>query len=154
MKITNKHGLPDAVYSALSKSNYNPGSSDYSVTTILKPPRIVQLERRHWDELEEDVIDRVWSLFGSAAHNILEGHGCEEAVTEKRLYANILDRKVGGQIDHYLDQCITDYKVTSVWTLIYGSRYKEWEEQQNIYAYIFAENGYKVDKLQIVANVS
>ena len=89
MKITNKSSLPEAVYKALSHSNYNSGSSDYSVTTLLRPPRMVQLERRHWDELEEDVLDRVWSLFGSAAHTILEQHGCDESLTEERLYIEV-----------------------------------------------------------------
>lgn len=151
MKITNNYNLPEAVYQTLSQSSYNPGESDYSATTLLKPPRMVQLERRYWDELTEDVMDRVWSLFGQAAHSILEAHATDDALSEERLYADVLGRKVGGQVDNYHNKVITDYKVTSAWTLVYGSRIKEWEEQLNIYAYLFGQNGYDVESLQIVA---
>lgn len=151
MKITNKHALPEAVYNLIAKDNYDAGKSDYSVTTLLSPPRLVHLQRRHWEELEEDAIDRVWSLFGHTAHSLLEQHGAEGALSEERLYVDILGRKIGGQVDNYHDGVITDYKVTSSWTLVYGSRLHEWEAQLNMYAHIFRENGHKVDKLQIVA---
>ena len=112
---------------------------------------MVQLKRRHADELTEDVMDNCWSIFGRAAHSILEAHSPEEALSEERLYVDCLDRKIGGQVDNYHAGTITDYKVTSAWTLVYGSRVKEWEEQLNLYAYIFRQNGYTVDRLQIIA---
>jgi len=149
MKITNKHNLPDAVFNFLSKNNYTPGDNDYSATTLLRPPQMVQLERRHWEELEEDAIDKVWSVFGSAVHNLLEHHADDEASIEERMYVNILGKRIGGQLDHYSDGVITDYKVTSTYTLSNASRMKEWEEQQNIYAYLMKESGLPVEKIQV-----
>jgi hypothetical protein len=151
MRITNKANLPDAVFNFISKNNYTPGKNDYSVTTLLRPPQMVQLERRHWEAIEEDASDRVWSVFGHAVHALLETHASDDAEAEQRLYVDVLGRTIGGQVDHYHDGTITDYKVTSAWTLVYGSRLHEWEEQLNIYAHIFRANGKPVDKLQICA---
>jgi hypothetical protein len=152
MKLTNRHNLPESVYNLLSKDRYVGGNNtDYSVTTLLQPPRITQLKRRHWDKLEEDVMDNVWSLFGSVAHSLLEEHGSDNALSEERVYANILDRNISGQVDSYHLDIITDYKVTSAWTLVYKSRLKEWEEQLNMYAYLFKYNGHTVKELRICA---
>lgn len=152
MHYTNKHGLPEEVYKVLSKERYVKGEgTDYSITTLKTPPRIVQLERRYWDELEEDCIDNLWSMFGNMAHNLLEEHGSDDAVTEQRLYTTIQDRVISGQLDHYKDGVITDYKVTSAWTLVYGSRIREWEEQLNSYAYLCTVNSLPVRKIRIVA---
>lgn len=151
MKFTNKHNLPKEVFDVLSKDNYVAGSTDFSATTLLKTPRQVQLQRRHSTEITEDVIDRVWSLLGQAAHSILEKHGSDTSMTEERLYAEVFGRRISGQVDHYHNCCITDYKVTSVYTIIYGSRIHEWTEQLNIYGWLFRTNNIEVDKLQIVA---
>lgn len=150
MNITNKHGLPDDVFAALSHSTYVAGDGDYSATTLLKPPRIVTLERRHGDETEHDVMDRVWSLFGQAAHTVLETHGSDDAITEQRLYMDVCGKKIGGQVDHYKDGIITDYKITTVWGIIHDTKNTEWEQQLNIYARLFKENGYPVRGIRIV----
>jgi len=151
MKFTNKHNLPVEVFDVLSKDNYTAGNTDFSATTLLKTPRQVQLQRRHNDEMTEDVIDRVWSLLGQAAHSVLEKHGSDTSLTEERLYAEVFGRRISGQVDHYHAGCITDYKVTSVYTIIYGSRIHEWTEQLNIYGWLFRQNKFDVNKLQIVA---
>jgi hypothetical protein len=44
---------------------------------------------------------------------------------------------------------IQDYKVTSVWSVIYGK--KEWEEQLNIYCWLLRKKGYEVEALRIIA---
>lgn len=151
MRFTNKHNLPQEVFDVLSQDNYVAGQTDFSATTLLKTPQQVQLQRRHSAEITEDVIDRVWSLLGQAAHSILEKHGSDTSMTEERLYSEVFGRRISGQVDHYHAGCITDYKVTSVYTIIYGSRIPEWTEQLNIYGWLFRTNALKVNKLQIVA---
>lgn len=152
MKYTNKHNLPEEVFNLLSKDRYQGGGkTDYSVTTLKNPPRIVQLQRRHKDEIEVDVIDNLWSMFGSMAHAMLEEQGSDESLSEERLYLEIENRIISGQVDNYKDGIITDYKVTSAWTLVYGSRVKDWEEQLNSYAYLFENEGHKVKELRIIA---
>lgn len=153
MIITNKHNLPEAVYKVLSKDRYDGGSkpSSYSVTSILNPPRIVHLSKRHSSKLEEDAIDRVWSLFGQIAHSLLEEHAADESLSEQRLYLKILDRDISGQVDSYHDGIISDYKVTSAWGFVHGTLIQKWEEQLNMYAYLCIKNNMPVRSLQIVA---
>lgn len=151
LRYTNNFNLPEAVYLALTRDTYNKGNAHYSVTEILNPPQLVQLKRRYLEELEEDVMNNVWSLLGKAAHHILEQHAPEDSLSEERLSVTVCDRILSGQTDNYHNKIITDYKITSAWTLVYGSRLKEWEEQLNTYAYIFGEHGYEVTGLQIVA---
>lgn len=155
MRFTNQHGLPEAMFRALSKNRYSGADveHDYSATTLLKPPQIVMLERRHADEIEEDVIDRLWSMFGSIGHTLLEEHCPENEMGEVRLFAEIHGRKISGQFDGYhpLTKALHDYKVTSAWTLVYESRTGEWAEQLNILAYLLRENGHPVESASIVA---
>lgn len=151
MKYTNNYNLPEAVFNALKRDTYDKGKANYSITEILNPPQLVQLRRRYYDELEEDVMDNVWSILGRAAHHILENHAGEDTIAESRLYTTVKDRIIGGQVDNYHDKVITDYKITSAYTLVYGSRINEWEEQLNGYAYLFRQHDFEVERLQIVA---
>lgn len=133
MRYTNVYNLPQPVADAISRDTYIRGDNNYSVTELIEAPRIVQLKRRHWDELEEDVIDNVWSIFGSAVHNIMEAHASDEHFVEQRYYVERHGRKVGGMIDAYNSGTITDYKVTSAWSIIYGSKKDHWTQQLNCY---------------------
>lgn len=151
MKLTNKYNLPKAVFDVLAKDDYSSGGADFSVTTLLKSPREVQLTRIFNDKLEADVSDRVWSLLGQAAHTVLEKHACENSMTEERMFMTICDRTISGQLDHYHDGCVTDYKVTSVWSIIRGSKIDDWTKQLNSYAYLFTQNNLSIDRLQVVA---
>lgn len=95
-------------------------------------------------------MDRVWSVFGQAAHTVLESHGSDDSITEQRLYMDVCGKKIGGQVDHYKDGIITDYKITTVWGIIHDTKAKEWEEQLNIYSRLFTSNGYPVRGIRIV----
>ena len=150
MRITNNMNLPEAVYNVLARDNYVKGESDYSVTGLLKSPRQLQLEQRFTDDLVEDASDRVWSLLGSAAHNVLEQHASIETIAEERLMIKICDRILSGQVDNYHGGVITDYKVTSTYTVINNSKVDDWTFQLNTYAKIFRDNNYEVKELQIV----
>lgn len=59
MKLTNKFNLPQTFVNILSKPTYTKGRAHLSVTEIINSPRIVQLKNIHYDELEEDVADKV-----------------------------------------------------------------------------------------------
>lgn len=135
----------------MSYDNYKKGKSDFSVTELIKPPRITQLEKRYNDDIEVDCSDRLWSVFGSAVHNIFDKHSNDESKTEERFFVDILKKKVGGQVDHFENNIISDYKVTSAYSILYGSKIAEWETQLNCYAYILTENGHTISELQIIA---
>ena len=54
MKITNNHNLPESVLNALHRPTYSKGNAHISCTELLNSPRIVQLKRKHWDDVEQD----------------------------------------------------------------------------------------------------
>jgi hypothetical protein len=139
--MTNRHNLPEEVVRALSKNRYSGDAedssvqTDYSATTLLAPTQQTILKRRYPACNEEDVIDRFFSLFGQIAHTLMEEHGSDDALTEKRFYTQVLGKVISGAIDNYKDQIISDYKSTSVYK-IQKKSYEDWERQLNIYAFL------------------
>lgn len=156
MKITNKFNLPEAYVQAVTKDFYDRGDIpfDYSVTELIQPPRIVQLKRRHDDELEEDVSDMNWKLLGNVAHEILRQNEQSHEITEQRLYMTILERVVSGMSDNYNAHraVISDYKITSVWKYLHGD-VSEWEQQLNMLAHLRRLDGYQVNGIEIIASL-
>jgi hypothetical protein len=155
MKITNNHNLPEPVYKALSKDSYSMGDAEISVTTMIDSPRINILRKKHWDELTEDVSDKVWSVLGTAVHNIFEAEESDDYILEERLHVTFKDWKVSGAIDVQKINpdgtvSIADYKCTSVWSVIYGK--EEWVDQLNCYAWLVRTvKKLRVADLQIIA---
>jgi hypothetical protein len=150
MRLTNKFNLPESIVNAIKNDPYNPGPCDLSVTRLISPPRKVVLEKQHYNEIEEDVSDRIWALFGQAVHTVLE-RADRNAETETRLSIERQDWVISGQFDQYdpVTGILRDYKVTSCYAVKNGHR-KEWEQQMNILATILREHGYTVNALQIV----
>lgn len=149
MKLTNNLNLPQALYDAVKNDGYSSGDADFSVTTLLKPPRAVALQKKHWDEIEEDASDRIWSLLGQVVHGILE-RANRNGESERRLNATFGGIKVSGGMDLYNDGLLQDYKFVTVYKFQNNKVPVEYEEQLNCYAEILRENGFPVHKLQIV----
>ena len=147
MKLTNKHGLPQALYSALSNDLYVK-HGHISVTGLIQPPRIRQLTQRYADQIEEDAADGIWRLLGSAVHDILQ-RAETDGIQEQRLSMDVLGWKVTGQADLMEGGVLSDYKVTSVWAAIGGVK-PEWEAQLNCYAALMIDHGITVQDAQIV----
>lgn len=151
MRITNKYGLPIEIAKALSTSWYSGDPKKVSVTRLIDAPRMFYLMVRHWDDIEEDVTDRVWTLFGSAIHAVLEKTQLADYLREERMSFTKNGVTVSGAFDVYGNGTISDYKVTSVWNIIYGSSMDKWEKQLNLYAYLLRQNGFAPEKAQIIA---
>ena len=155
MKLTNNFSLPDTIVNVIKRPQYDKGDSQISATEILNSPRIVQLKRKHWDELSEDASDMVWSLFGSAVHNVLQHGKDDHHIVEQRVFVEFEGWKISGAIDLqevYEDgTVISDYKVTSAWTVM--NEKADWHNQLNLYAWLLRMKGKTVKALQIVAIV-
>lgn len=151
MKLTNLFNLPDPIYQAVKNDPYHAGNSDYSITGLLKPPRIAQLQRVHDDDIVEDCSDRIFSLIGQAVHGILE-RAERVGLAEHRYYATVAGKRISGGTDRIvlLDKLLQDYKVTTLWKLK-KEDYSEWEAQQNAYRYLLHVNGIEIETLEIVA---
>lgn len=152
MKITNENNIPLPIYRAICQNWY--GGKGYkhfcSITSLLKGTKQFVLESRHSDEIETEASEQVWQLLGSAMHAVLEKAEAENTLVEERLETEIDGKIVSGGIDHYENGTITDFKFTSIYTWIFGSRIKEWTKQLNAYAYLYKKAGFPVHKLQII----
>jgi hypothetical protein len=138
MKLTNKFNLPETFVNVIKRPTYSKGSSEISVTEILSPPQLVLLRRQHQEDIEQDAADMVWSLFGSAVHNILEHGKDDNHIVEQRLFTTFEGWSISGAIDlqKIIDGkiLIADYKVTSAWAV--QQEKQEWINQLNLYAWL------------------
>lgn len=156
MKITNKYNLPETIVNVLHRPTYSKGKANLSVTELINSPRIVSLKQKHWDEIEQDASEMVWSLFGSAVHSVLEHGRAENHVIEQRLTTEFEGWSLSGAID--LQEVtpegvvISDYKVTSAWAVM--NEKKDWVYQLNLYAWLVERvKQVNVKTIQIVAIV-
>ncbi len=90
MRLTNLLSLPQPIVDAVANDDYSRGNADISVTSLISPPRQVALLGQHYDELTEDVSDRIYSLFGKAIHKIIESGGLD-AIKLVTLVRRLLD---------------------------------------------------------------
>lgn len=158
-KITNKLNLPKQLVDLVS-SDYQPKEHQYSCTTILKPTRQVILERRHNNEIEQDVSEMVWCIFGILAHSVIEnsqedvGQFKEEKLkVDLGKYCKELEGYyLSGRSDmiDLLDKCITDWKTASCWKVIYKD-FEDWRKEMLIYAWAVKDMGFEIDKAQAIA---
>lgn len=154
MKITNNNNLPEPLVAACSVDFYSKGDSDFSTTGLLRPARIVALENLHQDELQEDVMDRIYRLTGQTKHVVLERAALSnpDYLVERRFFSKIhhADQtfNISGQLDLYDPKTKTlyDWKETSVWKEILGDK-DDWIAQGNINAWILADNGIPVERI-------
>ena len=173
MRFTNNLNLPQPLVDAVTNDPYNAGECEISVTGLINSPRRRQLLTQYDDQIEEDVSDRLWALFGQVGHGILERAASgdpETEVVEKRFFAKLDDWVISGQLDllaytdpkipagvpikkklRFLEKGVmSDYKIMSVWEIVYGMK-DEKIAQQNMLAWLCQMNGLRVRKLQIVS---
>lgn len=154
MKITNKAGLPAPIVQAVTQDDYTRGASHISATGLLKPPRATALEIAHAEEMEDDASNRIWSLVGRIGHGLVErGAGAGNHLSEVRLFGEVLGWTLSGQFDHVDladDGTLSDWKFTTVYKA--KGPWLEWEQQLNIYLWLFAANSMPVpQRIQVVA---
>jgi hypothetical protein len=154
MKLTNKYNLPQTFVNVLNRPTYTKGKAHLSATEIINSPRIVQLKKTHWDNLEEDVADKVWAIFGTAIHAVLELGKDEHHIIEQRLHANVDGWDISGAIDLQRVEddgiIVADYKTTGAWAVM--NEKSDWEQQLNIYAWLVEKvKKVPVKKVEIIA---
>lgn len=160
MKLTNKHGLPQPFVNYLERRPYSKGGARVSVTELCSAPQVSILTQRHWKDMEEDVMDCLWSLFGTAVHDVLATGSDHEHVTEEDLFLKVNGWEVKGGIDLQKVSentvVIQDYKVTKSYPVMIAMKEgkPDWERQLNCYAHLIREvKGYDVAALEVWAIV-
>jgi hypothetical protein len=142
--------LPEALVKAVSTRKHNdPGR--LSATTLLNGVKQIHLRDRHWDEIEEDVADHVYALFGTAVHAVLKDEGVDE-FTEEFISSEVDGITVTGKFDNYNMRTgvLTDYKNVSHWKIQFGN-FEDWRLQGLIYAWLLKKNGFDVQTCRFVA---
>ena len=155
MKLTNKFNLPQTFVNVIDRPTYSKGKAHISATEIINSPRIVQLKKKYWNEIEQDASEMVWSLFGSAVHNILEHGKDDHHIVEERIHLQFEGWHISGAIDLQEVEpngttTISDYKVTGAWAVM--NEKDDWHRQLNIYGWMVEKvKKVPVGKLQIIA---
>ena len=165
MKITNKNNLPLPVYEALLwDPEYIPVEKRYSVSDLLAPIQETILKRKHWGEIEEDASGMIWALFGQGVHAALEGGVFDKEgkikshvlFSEKKWEYDFGGCTVVGKADLVCKEngkiVLYDYKVTSVWGIVFNSQNEAWRRQLNLYNWLLYKcEGIKADRLRVFA---
>ena len=157
MIITNVHNLPEPVFKALSHDDYTKGSSNRSVTELIKSPRESILLRENDDMVQEDCSMRTWSVLGSALHKIFENSGYDETqhIAEERVSVMLHGWEISGAIDNQIlnddnSRSLKDYKCVGVMAVMFDK--PEWEQQLNFYAWLVRHAyGVVIRDLEIIA---
>jgi len=158
MRITNKLGLSQVWVDAVIAADDYDKIGWRSCTGLIAPVRQQLLMERYDEQIEEDVIDRIWLLLGSACHQILQyaAKEHEAALTEERFLIECLGKEISFKADRVeeipgtdpLQYHGKDFKISTVWSVIYDTK-PEWIEQANLYAYALRIIGINVTKFDI-----
>jgi RecB family exonuclease len=149
MTIKNEMRLPEGLVRAVSTEKHNaPGC--VSATTLLQGVKQIILTDRHWDELTDDVSDRIWAIWGTAVHSLLEHEG-EDDFTEQQMEYKVGGITVTGRIDNYnmATGTICDYKTASVHKIKFND-FGDWYLQGMIYAWLLHRNNFPVKRCRFI----
>jgi len=153
MVITNDTNLPSCFVRAMEAGDREPKL--ISPSKMCDSVRQILLSMRHHHEAVRDASSMLWSMFGTALHGVVEKHadGMTEHHMETMIDVDGIPEKFAGTLDVYEDGVITDFKTTSAWTIVYGSRLHEWTVQLNSYRYLLEQEfeGDVVEKMEIKA---
>lgn len=135
MMFIDSHGLPEPLKRAIEwqESSHRP-NSDISCTALIDSPLRTWLRKRYYQGIIEEYSDRLYALYGSIAHMVVErfanASGGEHA--EYTTVADISGWRVSAQLDLLKRGTkLSDYKFTSVWATVDGVK-EEWERQLNV----------------------
>lgn len=152
MIYTNKYNIPEKVCEAIRVQDQTSMSLDQGkirVSDLLNAPYQRQLLIRFHDDLVVDYFDRYNALMGTGFHKVMESISSHNRLMEEKLEIEVEGMMLKGRPDVYEDGVIEDYKTTKAWALVFNDR-KRWEQQLNVYAYLFRRHGFPVTKLQIL----
>lgn len=151
--LTNSMGLPQPFVDAV-KSNHRYTPKRYSVTDVLGGTCEAVLKRRHDSDITEDVSQRIWALFGTAVHKVLEqAEATDTQLQEQWFSVEVQDGyTLSGIFDLYDEatKTVTDWKTTSCWTILFGD-FEKWRRQTLIYCWMLERHGFEARRGEIVA---
>lgn len=150
MKLLNSMNLPQAFCNAVNLERHNEKGC-FSATTLLKGTTSTILTDRHFDEIEVDVADCVWQIWGTAVHKIFEDSGID-GLKEERFEVPVSHSKVTGRVDLFdeANGILYDWKTASTFKITFND-FSDWKKQGLIYAWLMKQNGIEVKKCRFIA---
>jgi len=141
--------LPTPFLRCILDNKYDGGTSEFTTTQLIGPPRKSQLKAEGNESIETPT-GAFYSTLGTILHRILEDYSSEEdgEIAEKRLYATINGHTVSGQIDLYdrKNKCVSDWKfIGGEQTAIKPDHWK----QLQINGRLAELNGWEVESVSI-----
>lgn len=149
--FTNFYDVDETIASIIKRDGERPHTdAEFHVTQLIQPGQITYLSSVH--PITEDVSDRLWALLGTAVHKLLAENFHENIWPEGHLETEVNSHSVSGTFDIYKfeEKEVQDFKVTSVWAFLLGTK-SEWEQQLNLYAALLRREGYEVELLSVSA---
>jgi len=145
MKLTNQNNLPDVFVRAIQNNEQPPTalSDVIRVSDLIAPPQIVQLNRENYENIEEDVTSKLWQLYGTLMHLLLEqaSEPNSNDILEQTYRVEFEKMTVTGTPDIISGDVLSDYKNTSVFAIkimLQEDKVKdEWLWQTNVYRYLY-----------------
>lgn len=155
MEYTNNFNIPQVVIDAIVADKYevDPLKNIYSVSSLISPPKIRQLFKRHIKDIKRDISEDLWIFLGKMGHRVFENVSDVNRLKEERISVSYGGYNITGKSDLYDGdtKSITDFKFTSVWNYIYNPNGKEeWVNQLNLYAWLFRKYNFEVNFLRIL----
>lgn len=153
MNYTNELNLPQPFVDAVkSRHVYKP--KRYSVTEVLSGTCEAILKRRHDSEITDDVSQRIWALFGTAVHKVLEQAEATDTQMQERWMSVPIDGtyELSGIFDLYDEATgtVTDWKTTSVWSVMLED-HERWRLQTLLYCWMLGQEGHDARRGEVVA---
>lgn len=165
MKYTNNKNLhPLLAVALLQGDSYDYSESKMPVLSgsgLTKSNQEIILTERYKEYIEKDVIDMLWSVFGSAIHSLFENIDVSKLLArkdldpnflqmivdnrnnfrsikqEERLELNFLGYLIRGKFDVIFGNKLQDYKSTSAFSVMYGDKSTEWSIQLSLYRWLY-----------------
>jgi hypothetical protein len=146
----------------MERARYS-SSGDYSVTSLIDPPRVVQLKKRHKD-IVPPIKSVISAMLGTAVHEYYEKnltawavkHEYDKMVMEQQLkwtfdVEGVGRRSISGRFDLKDGDELWDIKTAKAWKIIFDPTLDDWHAQQNMYAYLCHLSGIDVESINIQA---
>jgi hypothetical protein len=152
VRILNPRNLPASIVKAVTGDpERRPEPGRIGVTELIGPPYARHLKIKHWDDMQDIVENRAWMMLGHAFHHWMHIHAPEGSISEEKIEIQFPDFVLSGIPDIVDGNTLYDYKVTSVWSFIYGDK-PAWEAQCNIYRWmVWKSKSIVIDNLSIIA---
>ncbi len=149
MHYTNSKMLPLYILRGIQQSwQHSKGDAEFSVTELLQPPKVRALKMLHADKITEDYSDSIASFIGTSVHKMLEdGNKDKDEYISEMSLSGTIDKisvgketcKISGTVDliDIKNYALVDFKTTGAYGVMYDK--PEWEQQLNIYGYLYAK---------------